>query len=81
MKKSATPYLTQYCNLSFEWRSTGKTIDTVSESEQKYIQELRKKAIEQSGLTHYELDLISMCRKYDIFIEVNTYAHKIKKLR
>jgi len=71
-------YLTQYCNLSFEWQCLGITADTASESQQKQMQELREKAIEQSGLTRNELSLISMCRKYRIFNQVNTYALRIK---
>lgn len=78
---NAKTYLMQYCNLMFEWQSTGITIDTASESQQVQIQELRKKALEQSGLTCSELTLISMCRKYRVFREVNTYAHRIKKLK
>lgn len=76
-----TTYLTQYCNLVFEWQSLGINIDSASENQQAQIQELRKKALEQSGLTCSELALISMCRKYRIFREVNTYAHRIKKLK
>jgi len=81
MKKTTTPFLTQYCNLRSEWHSTGICIDTASECQKMLLQELREKAIEQSGLTWNELTLISMCRRYGIFTEVNTYAHKIKKLR
>ena len=74
------PYLTQYCNLLFEWHSVGVNIDTASKSQQAALQELREKAIAQSGLTWDELTLISMCRKYRIFKKVNTYAHKIRNL-
>jgi len=75
------PYLTQYCNLDFEWHSTGITIDAASKSQQAFMKELRKKAIEQSGLTWNELVLISMCRKYGVFTEVNVYARKIKQVK
>ena len=75
------PWLTQYCNLMFEWQSMGINIDTASESQQVEINELREKAIEQSGLTLSELTLISMCRKYRMFEQVNTYAHKLRKLK
>jgi len=71
------PFLTQYCNLMFEWHSTGIDVDTASESQVELLQELREKAIAQSGLTRSELALISMCRKYHIFTTINTYAHKM----
>lgn len=74
------PYLTQYCNLSFEWQSMGIDIDTATESQQVLMQELGKKAIEQSGLTASELTLVSMCRQHRIFVQVNTYAHKLTRL-
>ena len=70
------PYLTQYCNLMFEWQSTGITIDTATENQQRLLRELRIKALAQSGLTLNELTLISMCRIHRIFKKVNTYAHK-----
>ena len=78
--KQETAYLTQYCNLCIELKSTGQTFDTANESQQVLFQELRAKAIEQSGLTCSELTLISMCRKYGLFLKINTYAHKIKNV-
>jgi len=69
-------YLTQYCNLLFELKSKGVV---VGKSQRVILMELSEKAVQQSGLTFNELTLISMCRKYNIFTKVNTYAHKIKR--
>ena len=76
--KKQTPYLTQYCNMSFEWHIKGINSSNASENQIIEMQNLREKAIEQSGLTCNELTLIIMCRKYGIFTKVNVYAHKIK---
>lgn len=73
-------FLTQYCDLAFEWYSTGINIDIATKSQQIQMKKLQTQAIEQSGLTLNELALISMCRKYGIFVKVNTYAHRIKAL-
>jgi hypothetical protein len=72
-----TPYLTQYCNLNFEWFCKNISIDTASESQAKEMQELRIKAMEQSGLTINELALICQCRKFRISRKINDYMHKI----
>ena len=77
---SISPYLTQYCNLSFEWESMGISIDTANESQKEQIKYLREKATAQSGLTCNELALISRCRNYRIFEQVNVYSYKLKSL-
>jgi len=73
-------YLTQYCNRFFEFRCEGIDVDSANENQIAELQELRIKAIEQSGFTLNELTLICMCRKYNTFKKVNTYAHKIKNI-
>ena len=73
-----TPYLTQFCNLSFEWQSTGINFDDATESQQERFKELRAQAIEQSGLTCNELSLICNCRLYPIFERVNRLRQEIK---
>ncbi|MCL2228751.1 MAG: hypothetical protein FWC00_02875 [Firmicutes bacterium] len=75
-----TPYVTQYCNLRFEWQSLGITIDTATENQARFMHDLKQKAIEQSGLTDNELDLISVCRRYRLLKQVYTYARGIKSL-
>ena len=80
MENLEKPYLTQYCNLCFEWKSTGITIDTASEEQVAHLKDLREKALAQSGLTFDELTLISRCRRYGIFKMVNVYALKVKNL-
>ncbi|MCL2229030.1 MAG: hypothetical protein FWC00_04345 [Firmicutes bacterium] len=74
------PFLTQYCNLAFEWQSTGITIDTATESQVLFLQDLKQKALKQSGLTENELSLISLCRKRGLFKQVNTYARRLKEV-
>lgn len=81
MKKDKASYLTQYCNMSFEWQSKGITPDNAAESQLAALYELRNKAIKQSGLTENELILVCMCRKYGIFKKVNQYAHRIKNFK
>ncbi|MCL2862241.1 MAG: hypothetical protein FWE22_07525 [Firmicutes bacterium] len=76
--KTQKPYLTQYCNLNFEWHCRGLNIDDVSEEEAIFSQELRKKTLEQSGLTENELLLISTCRNHNILKKVCSYARKAK---
>lgn len=70
-------YLTQYCNLRYEWKIKGIGIDSASESQIKEMRELREKAIEQSGLSLTELSLICRCRENNILTKVNTYAFKL----
>ena len=78
--ETETPYLTQYCNMVYEWRCKGIDIDNATENQAIKIRELREKAIEQSGLTVNELSLICMCRKNGIFKKVNVYANRLKSL-
>jgi len=75
--KKATPYLTQYCNLIAEWQINRINIDNADEEQKTIIQNLRTEAIKQSGLTNNELTLISLCRKYGIFKQVNVFARKL----
>ena len=63
-----------------EWHNEGIEIDSATENQIAKLQELRAKALEQSGLTSNELTLIRLCRKYGIFKKVNIYANKIKFL-
>ena len=77
MKKVETHYLTQYCNMVFEWRSKGLDIDSASEAQVNEMQELRAKAIEQSGLSDNELTLISLCRNKNILNKVYMYARHL----
>lgn len=72
-------YITQYCNLRFEWDTKGITIDKATENQLKEMLVLREKALLESGLTENELTLIYICRKRGIFKKVNQYAHGLKK--
>ena len=75
-----TPYLTQYCDMITEFENNGFSIKNVSDEQRiqlKVLQELFRKAIEQSGLTAPEANLISICRHYDISRKVSLYAHKL----
>jgi len=75
------PYLTQYCNIKFEWHSTGIDIDKATKSQRLLMQDIRLRAVAESGLTDNELTLIAMCRNYGIFEKVNIYAHQIKRMK
>ena len=81
MENFEKPFLTQYCNLRFEWQCHGITADTATEAEREHLKTLEQQALAQSGLTMDELSLVTLCRKYRIITQVNTYAHKIKQLR
>ena len=74
------PYLTQYCNLLFEWESMKIDIDNANESQRTKFSELQNKALEQSGLTLSELTLISLCRQYKTLRYVKSYALRIKNI-
>lgn len=67
MNRDKASYITEYCNMCFEWKSKGITPDNATQSQLNTLWELQKKAIEQSDLTENELVLICMCRKYGIF--------------
>ena len=76
--KNKTSYLTQYFNLYYEWTICGITINDVTEEQQILFQDLREKALTQSGLTFEELALIYTCRQYRNILKVKTYARAIK---
>ena len=64
-------YLTQYCELSSALKTAGK-LNKMPRTQNKILDGLKEKAMEQSGLTKNELVLISCCRHYGIFRKVNT---------
>lgn len=78
MNKVNISYLTQYCNMIFEWHNKGLDIDNAAENQIIELQALQAKAVEQSGLTLNELTLICVCRQHRIFKKVNAYANKIR---
>jgi len=73
-----TQYFTQYCNLLYQQYTAKTTVDKLTKAQIEEIDELREMAIEQSGLTWNEMDLIARCRIHGIFKDVNIYSHKIK---
>jgi len=62
MNNSQKHYLSQYCDLMKKW--TGSIFDPNSEIIEPQLAVLGQKAMEQSGLNRFELNLIAMCRKY-----------------
>jgi hypothetical protein len=75
-----TPYLTQYCNLCFEWRSLGINVENASKSQMLAMQSLRDNAMQQSGLTLSELAIVRMCREYKISQQLKIYARRFKSI-
>lgn len=76
--ENTKPYLTQYCNLVFELHNKGITYDYAPNNQKKELRELLEKAAEQSGLDEDEVVHICICREYEIFRKVNTYARILK---
>lgn len=72
-----TPFLTQYYFLISEWKINGIDIDNATEGQALQMQNLQKKAIEQSGLSLNELILIMRCRSHNIFKKINIYSQKL----
>ena len=76
MEKQA-PYLNQYTDTLISLNNSGIDYTSVTNEQLKRLQQLRKKAIQQSGLNSSELTLISLCRQSDTFRKVNSYAHNL----
>jgi len=71
-----TTFLNQYFNLCFEWESRGIDVDNATHEQIKHMNDLQSKAIEQTGLTCNEVNLIYVCRRYKIFRKINSYARR-----
>ena len=76
--KTETVYLTQYFNLILEWQRNGINIDNASKSQLQLLQNLKTKALAQSGLSANELMLICLIRKRNIFTKVHVFARTLK---